>query len=86
MKEYQVLKPFQHIHGYKKPGDTALLSEDEAKRRLEAEEVAEIIKEKQIFNDENNVTGLEPPPDYLNDERPKRRGKKFEGEPVEEPS
>jgi hypothetical protein len=34
MQEYEVLKPFQHIHGYKRPGDVAELSPEEAKEKI----------------------------------------------------
>jgi hypothetical protein len=63
--EYTVLKPFQHIHGYKRPGDMAELSPEEAKKRLDAGEVkpGEAEAEAELIRD----IGLET--------KPKRRSK-----------
>lgn len=57
MPDYKVLKPFQHIHGYKRPGDMAELSLEEAEKKIAAGEV-EAPKAAEISDSEQ----LEPKP------------------------
>jgi hypothetical protein len=79
--EYEVLKPFQHITGYKRPGDIAELSQEEAKGRTALGEVrplpdGEITQRLEMIGE--TIDGFKAPPDYMLD-KPKRR-KKSEGE------
>jgi hypothetical protein len=71
MQEYKVLKGFQHVTGYKNPGDMAPLTKEEAEKRITAGEI-----EKPVEMIGETIDGFEAPPDYMLDEKPKKRQKK----------
>jgi hypothetical protein len=78
--EYPVLKPFQHIHGYKRPGDMAELSEEEAKKKIASGHVGALADGWKVNPEPGFIIGVDLGTEIIPETKgPKKRRKSSEG-------